>query len=348
MTERQWQILLDCVKLKEMREIPIALIVDSPWIPGFLGISHTEFYAIPEVWLSSYFEIKRRFPEVILIPDFWIEYGMAQEPSGFGTKIIFSRNSTPSIEPIIQSADDLKDFLKRVKQPNPKTDGLMPLVLELYRYAEPKIKERGEKIKIVASRGPFAVASHLMGVSELLVAVKLYPEEMKKLIDITKKLVIDWLESQIEVLEDIEGILVLDDIVGFFSEKDYLEFVHPVLKEIFSHFNFPIKIFHNDTDNPVSYRYLPDLGINIFNFTYCQDIKTVQDLTKGKICLMGNVPPLDVLVNGSEKDIKKSVEEILKKFPSRRGIILSAGGGTSPGTPERNIKALIEAVENFG
>jgi len=345
MTERQWQILLDCAHFKETDEVPIAMIVDSPWIPGFLGISHLEFYAIPDIWISAYFEIKRRFPQVIFIPDFWVEYGMAQEPSGFGTKIVFNKNSTPNIEPIITSADDLGEFLTGVKQPDPKTDGLMPLVLELYRYLNPRIIKSGEMIKIVASRGPFAIASHLMGVSELLIAVKVYPKEVKRLVSITTRLVIDWLEAQIEVLKGIEGILVLDDIIGFFSEEDYLEFCHPSLKEIFYHFDLPVKIYHNDTNNPVHYRHLPDLGINIFNFTHLQDIKTVKELTQGKVCLMGNIPPLEVLANGTEEDVKRIAGYILSNFTHNRGIILSAGGGTSPGTPERNIKVLIETVK---
>jgi uroporphyrinogen decarboxylase len=347
MKEKDWDILLKSAQLKEQDNIPIALIVDSPWIPGYLGISHLQFYVVPEVWLEAYKKIKKDFPEVIFIPDFWVEYGMAQEPSGFGSKIIFYENSTPSIEPIINSADDLPEFLKKVKKPNPKTDGLMPLVLELYKYLEPKINSMGESIKIVAARGPFAIASHLMGVTEFLVSVKLYPEESKKLIDITTELVIDFLTAQIEVLHDVEGILVLDDIVGFFSEHDYLEFVHPSLKKIFSTFDFPVKIYHNDTNNNVYYKYLPDLGINIFNFTHLQNIKDVYEMTQGKICLMGNVPPLDILVKGKEEDVKRSVESILKDFEQKKGIILSAGGGVSPGTPGENIRALIEAVKNF-
>ncbi|MEN2983986.1 MAG: uroporphyrinogen decarboxylase family protein, partial [Dictyoglomaceae bacterium] len=342
MKEKQWEIILNCANLKPLEKIPIGLIVDSPWIPGFLGISHLKFYTIPEIWLNSYFEIKRRFPEVIFIPDFWVEYGMAQEPSGFGAKITFNENSTPNIHPIIPSADDLGEYLKKIKTPNPKTDGFMPFILEFYKYIEPKIKEKGEFIKIVASRGPFAIASHIMGLSEFLISVKIYPEEAKKLIDITTNLVIDWLSAQIEILKDSEGILVLDDIVGFFSEEDYLEFCHPSLKRIFSYFNFPVKIYHNDTNNSVFYKYLPELGINIFNFTHLQNIKDVYEKTQGKICLMGNIPPLDVLVKGTPEDVKRYAENILKEFSDKRGLILSAGGGVSPGTPEENIRALIE------
>lgn len=347
MKDQEWKILLDCVRFKEKEEIPIALIVDSPWIPGYLGISHLQFYFIPEVWFEAYKEIKKRFPEVIFIPDYWVEFGMAQEPSGFGAKIVFRSDSTPNIEPIVKSADDLPEFIKTLKKPNPKTDGLMPIVLEYYKYLEPKVNRIGDKIKIVAARGPFAIASHLMGVTEFLIGVKLYPEESKKLIEVTTDLVIDFLTAQIEILHDVEGILVLDDIIGFFSEEDYLEFAHPSLKRIFFSFDFPIKIYHNDTNNNVYYKYLSDVGINIFNFTHLQDIREVYNLTEGKICLMGNVPPLDVLVKGTEEDVKQSVESVLRRFGHKKGLILSAGGGVSPGTPGENIRSLINAAKNF-
>ncbi len=347
MKNEEWQILLDCVGMKEPKEIPIALIVDSPWIPGYLGIPHMQFYFIPDIWFEAYKEIKKRFPEVIFIPDFWVEFGMAQEPSGFGAKIVFKPDSTPNIEPILSSADDLPEFVSSLKTPNPKTDGFMPIVLEYYKYIEPKVKEIGEKIKIVAARGPLAISSHLMGVTEFLVSVKLYPEEAKRLIEIATNLVTDFLTAQIEVLHEVEGILVLDDIVGFLSEEDYLEFAHPYLKRIFSSFDYPVKIYHNDTNNNVYYKYLPELGVNIFNFTHLQNIKDVYNLTQGKICLMGNVPPLDVLANGSEEDVKKSVEKVLRDYGMKKGLLLSAGGGVSPGTPGENIRAMIDALKNF-
>lgn len=344
MNENEWKVILSCAKMKELKFIPIALIVDSPWIPGFLNISHTAFYAIPEVWLECYFEIKRRFPQIIFIPDFWVEFGMAQEPSGFGAKVIFSKNATPNIEPVIKSADDLPAYVNGIKKPNPKTDGLMPLVLEIYKYVEPIINKRNQFIKLVASRGPLAIASHLMGVSEFLIALKLYPEETNKLIKVITEFIIDWYEAQIEVLNNVEGILLLDDIVGFLSEEDYLEFAHPYLKKIFDYFYFPVKIYHNDTNNAAFYRYIPDLGVNIFNFTHLQDIKEVYEITQGKVCLMGNVPPYDVLVNGNEEITMEYAKNILMKFDDKKGLILSAGGGVSPNTPQKNIEALIQSI----
>ena len=131
------------------------------------------------------------------------------------------------------------------------------------------------------------------------------------------------------------------------SPKNYLEFAHPYLKEVFDAFPQAVRIFHNDTDNPVSYKYLRELGVQIFNFTHRQPIAKVRELAGPEVCLMGNVPPLEVLAQGSREWVREKSIECLKSHPDRRGLILSAGGGTSPGTPGENIRAMIEAARGF-
>ena len=39
MKAEQWRTLQDCARKVETTRVPLALIVDSPWIPGYLGIS---------------------------------------------------------------------------------------------------------------------------------------------------------------------------------------------------------------------------------------------------------------------------------------------------------------------
>ena len=104
-------------------------------------------------------------------------------------------------------------------------------------------------------------------------------------------------------------------------------------------------MFHNDTDNPASYRYLPDLGIQVFNFTHLQPLDKVRELVGPNICLMGNVPPLDVLAKGTPATFGRALPDCLQAHPGRKGLILSAGGGTSPGTPGVNIEALVQAAK---
>lgn len=274
MTPEQWNTLQTCGRGEEMSSTPVALIVDSPWIPGLLGISTLDYLTIPDVFLQANLAIERRFPDVIFIPGFWGEVGMAAEPSGFGCKVSLFRDKTPVVYALFSDMADLP----QVSMPNPRTDGFMPMILNYYRHLEPRVTDAGQLIKIVAARGPLTVATHLMGVSNFLLALKINPGATHRLLRITTTLVRDWLEAQVEALRAAEGVLVLDDIAGFISPRDYRQFAHPYLKEVFDYFPGFLKLFHNDTDNPASFPFLKELGIHIFNFTHLQPLAKVRQL----------------------------------------------------------------------
>jgi MtaA/CmuA family methyltransferase len=344
MNQKEWNIIKKCAAMEKTDIVPVALIIDSPWIPGYTGMSTLDFFTIPDKWFEAHMKIKKDFPGMIFLPDFWIEYGMATEPSGFGCRINFFENSTPNINHIISSADDL-DQVESISQPNPKRDGLMPLALNLYKNMETRAKEVGESIKIVAARGPLTIATHMMGLTEFLIALKTDPDNTHKLLKITSTLSRDWLQAQAEVLSEVEGIMILDDVVGFLSKEDYMEFAHPYMKDILKSFPGCIKIFHNDTNNAVCYEFLEELGINIFNFTHKQDISKVRKLLGNKICLLGNIPPLDVLAQGNPEQVREATARCLRSHGAKCGIILSAGGGTSPGTSRENLLAMMDTAE---
>jgi len=340
MRPEQWETITRCTQGDELTEPAVALIVDSPWMPGFLGISTLDYLTIPDVWLDANLQVEQRFPDVIFLPGFWSEVGMAAEPSGFGCRVSLYRDKTP----VVYTRDlDISEWAK-ASVPDPRYDGFMPMILNYYRHLEPRVNAAGQIIKVASARGPLTVATHLMGVSNFLLAMKLNPADTHRLLRTTTTLVRTWLEAQVEVLREVESVLVLDDIAGFVSPKDYLEFAHPYLKEIYDSFPGFLKMFHNDTDNPASFKFLSDLGIHLFNFTHLQPLQKVRELVGPQICLMGNVPPLDVLSKGTPEMVEQSVRECLASHASRRGLLLSAGGGTSPGTPAANIDALVRTA----
>ncbi len=343
MTQEQWNILKKCANCEKVNPIPVGLIIDSPWLPGYSGISYMDYFANINTFFETNLKVENEFPDIIFIPGFWVEYGMGTEPSGFGCLVNFYKDKTPTIQ---HAASSCKDALK-LNIPNPSKDGFMPFVLNFYKNIEKKANDKGQKIKIVAARGPLTLASHLISVTNFLTEIKLEPENAHKLLKITTKTVINWLEAQASVLHEMEGILVLDDIVGFLSKDDYLEFAHPYLKEIFQAFNNVMKIYHNDTKNSVYYEFLEELGVNIFNLSHLINIKEARKLVGNKVCLMGNIPPLDSLVNGTEEKVKNDVINCLKDYSDNAGLLLSAGGGASPGTKKENIVALIKAVKEY-
>ena len=65
-----------------------------------------------------------------------------------------------------------------------------------------------------------------------------------------------------------------------------------------------------------------------------------------RMCLMGNVNPLEIAVRGTPDEVKAATLDVLEGA-NGEGIILSVGGGVSPGMPRENILALLEALDEF-
>ena len=348
MKDYQWELIKKCARCEEVDSVPAGMIVDSPWIPGYCKVSTLDYYTDLPTWLSCYKRIKNDFPNMLLLPDYWVEMGMAAEPSSFGCKVLFSHDKPVMIGHLIEDVDDL-DRIADIAVPNPQNDGLMPLVINYYKRAQGILREQGEAIRIVATRGPLNIATFLMSVSEFCMAVKIDPENTHKVLRTTTELCIRWLKAQMDAIEGVEGILVLDDICGFLSEADYKEFAHPYLKKIFDSFNVPVKVFHTDNFNNryVTFPYISDLGVNIFNFSHQADMKEARKWLGEKVCIFGNVPPLDILTNGTPDDAYKAAIDCLNSYGSKAGIILSAGGGASSGMSKENCSAFLKALDDW-
>ena len=349
MTKSQWALFKSIIK-GEADGLSVGLIVDSPWMPGYCGMTNIDFYARPEEWFKAYVKIKKDFPDAIFLPDWWAEYGMATEPSGFGVKIDFFDANLPNAHPFITDMDDAEDIIKTLKLPNPKKNGLMPLLLNLQRYVKPWLDDIGEQINIVSTRGPLTIASHLFTSSEMMMCAKVEPDVLHKLLKITTQLCKDWLSAQLDNVGTAEGVLVLDDITGFFGKDDYQEFAHPYIKEIFAAFPECVHLFHNDTDSDICFEYMEDMGVDLFNFTHMKDIGDTRTKTGGKVTLLGNIPPMSLVKNTPDEVYqmaKDCADRYIEVNGSAKGLLLSIGGGVPMGAARECIDALLKAAKEY-
>ena len=345
MTDREWTEFLSFIRGGPLTHIPAGLIVDSPWIPGYCHVNTVDYYTDSTIWLACQDKLRADFPGILFLPGDWVEFGMASEPSSFGCPVHFYHDQTVGIGHLITSAEDL-DTLDDLPVPDPKRDGLMPLALSKIRNLRGPLQERGRRMRLVAARGPLNVAGFLMTIPEFCVAVKTEPERIHRLLDKTTELVIRWLEAQAEAAGEIGGILLLDDICGFFSEEEYLEFAHPRLKRIFDHFSVPVKMFHNDNfgNRYTTFPHISDLGVNLFNYSYQAELGEAAGLLGPKVAILGSLPPLDLLTRGTPAEIACAVSALLASRPEGCRLMLSAGGGASPGMPGENLHAMLDAL----
>ena len=303
MTDKQWNILTDIIGGKVFSPVPAGFIIDSPWIPGWYGINVLDYFTNDSLWLKANMKAITEFPEVIFFPGFWSEYGMCTEPSAFGAKCVFFENAFPHADKIIYSLEDI-DLLQ---VPDPATDGLLPFILNRLKWALPHIERAGHRIRFSVARGPLNIASYLMGTTELMTAMIMNPDKIHLLLQKITHFLKQWIELQMKTFPTIGGIMLLDDIIGFIGEDDFKTFGLPYLKEVYSP-DVPVKLLHNDAPCEASVRYLPEIGVNVFNMAFNTDLNELKKSTLNKVLMLGNIPPRDVLAAGNPDEVAEAVK----------------------------------------
>ena len=342
MTNKQWTDLIAIVNGEKKQQLPVGFIIDSPWLPNWAGCSILDYFTDEGRFLDANLKAIRTFPQTLFLPGFWSEYGMCTEPSAFGSACVWEQDQFPFAKKVLRSAADA-EFLEK---PNPRKDGLLPFVIQRLRHLQPGIEREGHKIRFAVARGPLNIASFLMGATEFLTAIKTDPEPMHRLLETVTDFLVEWIDAQMECFPTIDGVLLLDDIVGFISRSDFEVFALPYLTKAFRA-DVAVKFFHNDAPCRVCAPYLPGIGVNLLNFGVQHSLSEMREWTGNRIALLGNIPPRDVLAGGTPGDVTRAVREMLEALEDRSRLIVSCGGGMPPGAPTDNIRALIDAVGTF-
>ncbi len=341
MTHEQWDMLVSLIDGKPVDPLPVGFIIDSPWLPGWSGISTMDYYSAEAMWLRANLAAVRRFPQALFLPGFWAEYGMCTEPSAFGARCTWAENDLPFAHKVIESIEDVSSL----RRPDPRTDGLLPFVLKRLQHARGEIETAGHAIRFAVARGPWNIASFLMGTTEFLMGLREHADAAHALLENISAFLVDWLQLQATSFPTIDGVFILDDIIGFVGEEDLVEFGLPYLKRAFQAIDAKVRFFHNDAAGLVCAPHLAAIGVNLFNFSFEHGLAQMKQRTGGGVTLLGNIPPRDVLAAGTPDDVRRSVRAALDGITDTRRIILSCGGGMPPGVPTANIEAFLEAAQ---
>jgi uroporphyrinogen-III decarboxylase len=343
MNDAQWSTLLRVIDGQPIRPLPVGLIIDSPWLPQWAGASILDYFHDPDVWLRANLRAVETFDRIIHLPGFWSEYGMCTEPSAFGAKCLFWEDAFPAVEKTLHDYGDIDRLIK----PDCRRDGLLPFVLRRLMAARPTIEQAGHRIRFAVARGPLNIASYLLGHTELLIGVKTEPEKIHQLLRLVTDFLVDWIGLQADAFDSIDGVFLLDDLMGFLGAADFEQFAVPYFKEIFASRDVSVRFLHNDAHGVLTARHAAAMGVNLFNFSFQHSIAEMRKLAGDSVALLGNIPPRDVLAAGTPDEVRAAVIQSMQNVADCRRIILSCGGGAPPGAPTENLMALCEAADSL-
>jgi uroporphyrinogen decarboxylase len=85
-------------------------------------------------------------------------------------------------------------------------------------------------------------------------------------------------------------------------------------------------------------------GFDGVELDYKTDIRRIFRFFSKDTTFFGNIDPSGVIAMGTPEQVARKVNELLFIYQGSNRIVLNAGCAIPPGTPEANIRSLVEAA----
>lgn len=285
--------------------------------------------------------------------DCWRKYGQdmvtlftdtALVAEAMGTKLRYFDDDAPRVEqPVVQSPDDVG----QVRIPDPQSDGRLPVFLEAIRAANAEV---GDQVFVSCCFAmPFTIAAALMGTDLFVKATRKDPALAHRLLRMATEAALLFTDAIVAG----GGIPVPVDPVASCSvigPKQYAEFAAPYTKPILEKIaaaGLP-PVLHICGHSHLIWDQMADGGAAVLSLDKV-DLARAKESVGSRVCLMGNVPPAEVLLYGTPEAVAaKTLEGIRLCADSPGGYIVASGCEVPLATPEENVHAMLETVRAWG
>jgi uroporphyrinogen decarboxylase len=90
------------------------------------------------------------------------------------------------------------------------------------------------------------------------------------------------------------------------------------------------------------------LGADVLSVGPGIDIAEAKKATSGKVALMGNLDPINVLERGTPEQVSAEAARIMRIGKDGGGYIFDTGEMVPRDTPEENMRAMIRSARQNG
>lgn len=332
--------LMIAAQLKEPDQVPVTFLRSS-YDATRIGLNVKEYIFDYKKKLNAQIKLHESFPDCAFVPSINPDFGIVAEASGFGAEIIYYEKEPPMNHTIINEVEQIDNL----KVPDPHTDGLLPKVLEAYKYL---IENTPSQFQVDPSaiRGPMDLATAIRGVAPFLSDMYKNPEYVHKLMDITTQTEINFMKAMDDVSGGSEIIFMCDDIPGLISPKFFNEFALPYMKKIFNSFKGKVKFYHNCKGSMHILEPLVETGFQVFNFSFENNLEETKKRIGKKICLMGNVEPIGIFHTAKPHEIEDICKSQIETAAPEGAYTLSVGAAVYG--PDSSMQAMINAAQKYG
>lgn len=346
--------------------VPVMPSIDSRYYYPKIGISLKATFDDPQVLLKSRILSEKWLFENIRSDQYEINlqnyswFQNVREASALGCEVTFVNDNQLWVKnPWVKSEGDLKrldrvDFIHNGL--HGKEIRFREKMLQLAKNYKVRLSDEGEfcpmeeNMKLCADTdGPFTLAAEVRGFEQIYYDIYERPAFLKSLLEIITEKEIQWIEFARKENNDENGILWLgDDLAQNLSVELYEEFALPYEKKIREYFGGYVAFHMCGKCDHLLNHLVDELQINEFNgFGFPVDRKKVAETMGGKVVLVGNINPVNIL-KGTMETVIEETKSAIKLFAPYGGYIVMDGNEIPPDSPVENINAMFKAAEKYG
>jgi uroporphyrinogen decarboxylase len=130
------------------------------------------------------------------------------------------------------------------------------------------------------------------------------------------------------------------------SAEHFQRFSLPYLQKIVRSLKVPV-ILHICGDTTLTLEKMAESGAKALSVGKV-DLAAAKKRVGGKVCLMGNVPTIEILLRGTAKQVRGASKECIRNAGEGGGFILSSECDIPADTPSDNITAMVKAARTYG
>jgi [methyl-Co(III) methanol-specific corrinoid protein]:coenzyme M methyltransferase len=221
--------------------------------------------------------------------------------------------------------------------------GSFPAVFHATRIVKNEINSKYDGcIPIVSMcQGPFTIASYTIGVNEMYKHMIKDLKRARKALDVVAELLVLYCNTMLECGGDV--VVVSDPAAEGLTGDQFGGTIVPVYKKITDSIGSS-RILHVCGRTGKLASHLPISGFHGFSFDYPGvEIGDLRTATEGKMRLVGSIPTISHLLEGSEKD----VFDISMRMIEQGVDLLSPACGLPQYTSLENVRAMARAIEEW-
>jgi uroporphyrinogen decarboxylase len=263
-----------------------------------------------------------------------------------GTRLKFPEDGMPYVsEPVLK---DYADF-DRLSPVDSHRDGRLPLYLKALKLINEQI---GDQVVVGSSvGGPFTAAASLRGTENFLRDLRKNPEMAHRLLQLVTVSALRYIDavSDLGLKPSISEPTASGTLI---SARQFREFAKPYLKMYVDRIiercgSGPMLHICGNTSRIWSD--MADTGATILSLDNEIDLAEAKEAVGDRVCLAGNVRPVETLMKGTRDQVLTEAKECLRKaHDNPKGYILSSGCALPLDTPPENVMALMEAARIYG